>query len=123
MTSRANPDRLRPMLSVPLEGTAAPVEPAAMRGILQRLSSQLGELERRGIRVIFVEMPMRPELISTPYYQSGLDAAKARFPTTRYEWMRFADRAYETSNGTHLGYKDARTVAERISDTAQGYLQ
>jgi hypothetical protein len=123
MTARANPKTLRRGLSVQLEGTDSVVDPIAMHGVLDRLSSQIGELERRGTRVVFVEMPMHPDLIGTPYYRSGLDAAKARFPAPRYEWISFTDRTYETSDGAHLIYPDARAVAVRISDVARKELR
>jgi len=123
MTARPSPDMVRRMSAVQLEGSRVAADQAAMKNVLDNLSSLIGELERRGIRVMFVELPMDSELISTPYYQSVLSAAKARFPAVRYEWLTFTDGTYQTRDGAHLIYPEARAVAKRIADAAVGQLR
>lgn len=120
MMARPNDDRLRRMSAVQIEGASSAVDKIALGKVLSALSSLMDDLERRGTRIVFVEMPMHPDVANTPYYQSILPAVKARFPAARYQWLTFSDRTYETSDGAHLIYSEASVVARRIADFAAG---
>ena len=123
VTVAANPEVQRRGLTMHLKGSDSPVSPDKMRTVLDALSLQIRELEQKGTRVIFVEMPMHPDLIGAAYYQSGLAAAKAKFSPLLHQWISFTGRNFETSDGAHLIYRDAREVAAELSSIANSALR
>lgn len=109
------------LLATNLESASKSVTAGAMNHLSQDLAPRLESLRRAGTRIVFVDMPLHPQVASAAYNQSSLAVVQARFPQNAWEWLRFQDREYSTGDGMHLQYPDARSVALRIAAHA-GYL-
>lgn len=103
------------LLAVQMEASTRPPDAAALKQSLDELAPVVDWLEQKGTRVVFVDMPMHRAAVYGPYNQATLAAVAARFPESRYTWFRFRDREYDTSDGHHMTYPEARIVAQELA--------
>jgi hypothetical protein len=61
-------------------------------------------LEAKGVKVIFFEMPINPELIKTPLSNISRELIKKTFPSCRYDYIPMdSSNSYKTLDGIHIG--------------------
>lgn len=82
---------------------------------LTRLRHAVAELEQRGTRCVFLEMPIDPALGELPLPRQVRAQMMRAFPPDRYTWIRPAvARTYVTVDGLHLPAGEAATCAAVI---------
>ena len=78
--------------------------------------------ERRGIRVIFFEMPINPALCNMPLLTSIRNLIRTQFPSERY--FRIGDcNAVTTEDGVHLSYPEDSMTVTAVAFTSLRSLQ
>lgn len=83
---------------------------------LDRLERLVRELEKKGVRIIFLEMPLNPRVAATRYRNSISEQVRSRFPVDSYRWIIPGDEhEYMTTDGVHLTKSEAWHVADYIS--------
>jgi hypothetical protein len=83
------------------------------------------DLERRGIRSAFLQMPVYRSLADLPLTTRVHEALEAAFPPDRFLWIRpQTPNSYETTDGLHLGDAEARRYASELTAAleAAGHL-
>lgn len=84
--------------------------------LLATLARTVKTLEANGAEVVFMEVPISEELMSSPLATRAREAVAARFPTHRF--IR-SDRTWRTTDGLHLEWHNA----QRYSGWLAGQLQ
>ena len=87
--------------------------------VLKRRTSQMEvcvrDLESRGTRCVFVEMPVDFALLELPRSARVRDELVEAFPPSKYMWIGpEAGRRYVTTDGVHLARLDTLEFAEKI---------
>jgi hypothetical protein len=112
----AAPQALNPQgFAIQRTGGEKPVDAGALQIRLTELASLYETLSRRGSRIVFVELPVHPQIASSIHQRTVVQAVLERFPPERFDWIRFSDREYATTDGAHLTYADGRVVGRAIS--------
>jgi hypothetical protein len=74
------------------------------------------DLDRRGIRSAFLQMPVYRSLADLPLTTRVHEALEAAFPPDRFLWIRPQEPdSYETTDGLHLGDAEARRYASELT--------
>jgi hypothetical protein len=98
-------------------------EEARSQQFFQLLSEQVGQLEARGCRVAFVELPIDPSLTHLPKSVYLREAFQQRFPPNRYAYILSPHpHDYETSDGTHLQLESSRRYSAYLAAMAKPLL-
>jgi hypothetical protein len=88
---------------------------------LNRLASQVEQLQQGGVRVVFLRLPVDQTLASTRPELYKMSKAAERFPLGKYEWLDMQTKGpYETLDGSHLTPRSARDVAETLNKNVNG---
>ncbi|WP_093281328.1 hypothetical protein [Verrucomicrobium sp. GAS474] len=89
------------------------------------LERQVAELERRGIRPVFLHLPLDPAAEAAPVEHFVHATAAERFPKSRYPWIDLpSDGTFRTYDGTHIPPgEESRRVAGLIVDRTRALLQ
>jgi hypothetical protein len=75
---------------------------------LTELKTLITQLKSRGVRIVFFEMPVHPDLLSSPKYAGRRQILQALFPDDEFHFLSpAAASAYLTSDGAHLLPKSA----------------
>jgi hypothetical protein len=86
-------------------------------GAVATLATQVARLNQRGVCVLFIRLPIQPQVDATPLERYMAQSVKAAFPADRFDWIEFPDPGtYHTVDGLHLTNPSARRAAEIISD-------
>lgn len=89
--------------------------PERLSAQISKLKSRANELEARGIRCVFVEMPTDASLTELPLAATVRTALFDAFPPARYHWIRpHEGRRYATTDGCHLTGEEAFEFANRL---------
>jgi hypothetical protein len=112
--------RLAALLAAGLAGQEAVFAIAPEADRLDRqvdaLRVAVQDLERRGIRSAFLQMPVYRSLADLPLTTRVHEALEAAFPPDRYLWIRpQKPDSYETTDGLHLGDAEARRYASELT--------
>ena len=97
---------------------AQPVDARWLSARLDETEKLVSQLTQRGVRVVFMELPVHPAIAAGPHQREVVAAARRRFPPGTYPWLAFAAREYATHDGVHLGFADARDIARVIAAAA-----
>ena len=83
----------------------------------KRLKELVNKLERKGICVVFFEMPMHQELCEAPLSVALRNKIKENFSPTKYQYI-FAENCedYFTTDGVHLVASSAKKMGEFLID-------
>ena len=83
--------------------------------LLADLQDYVRELETRGCKVIFYEMPVHCQLDNSPAKQYIRKRTEALFPTSKYSWLNNADcKNYSYTDGVHMTYASAMQFSKRL---------
>ncbi|TGK05120.1 hypothetical protein EHQ53_15855 [Leptospira langatensis] len=98
-------------------GTA--VERKKLEERMSVLSSLLKELESKGIRPVFFEMPMHPKILISPKESGTREITRQYFPETKYLWYFAKGGPFEDSDGLHLAYPEANRFFAELKEFAE----
>lgn len=83
--------------------------------IVQRFEQLIKEFQGKGTKILFLEMPVHPELVNSPREKYIRDKLTEIFPKERYQWLTPAvERAYEVTDGIHLLHREGVAVNSLI---------
>lgn len=99
-------------------GADEPVAPQILQQRMAELEAAAQTLTQRGVRLVFVELPVHAAIAGGRHQLAVVEAARRAFPLDRYKWLTFGDREYATRDGVHLAYVDGRSVAQAIAAVA-----
>lgn len=109
------------MLAVHLREFSRSPQAAGLTSALDSLERLVEALKRKGVRVVFFEMPIHPELYRAPLKRAARDALLSRYPPGRHQWLDLQQcGAVETTDALHLTYRDALRVARVLRDALSG---
>ncbi|MBP0018662.1 MAG: hypothetical protein J7647_14095 [Cyanobacteria bacterium SBLK] len=76
-----------------------------------QIEKQVNALEKKGIRVILVDIPRETKVAKTPRQQEVKSLMKSLFPPSRYDWFEPPVEQWKTSDGLHLIPKEVNRYA------------
>lgn len=77
------------------------------------LNNEVKKLHNKGVRIVFIDMPVERELMNNPVYSRSRNRISSVFPDI--SWVKINEtESYETTDGIHLIYRDAIKVREKI---------
>lgn len=86
---------------------------AIMRPHMHELAKLVAELEQRGCRVLFLELPTVPELRDSAYVRAAHHLAHEAFPA-KERWLPISDDELRWVDSSHLDERSAILVAKQI---------
>ena len=100
-----------------LNELAEPPSPERLNEIMARLHAQVDALQKRGIQVIFFEVPELAEAEDRPLKAVIREHVQREFPEPKYRWIPMPDAtAYRTTDAVHLTSDSARRYCAVVSD-------
>lgn len=97
----------------------AAVEQKKLDDRMTYLSSVLKELESKGVRPIFFEMPMHPEILVSAKETRTRETVQKYFPPSQYLWFIDHKDVYEDSDALHLSYPEADRFLSKLKEYAE----
>jgi len=92
-----------------------PAKAEVIKRHTSEMKASVSDLERRGARCVFVEMPVDQALLALPRSTQVRDALKEPFPPFKYVWIGPEEgRRYVTTDGVHLAKSEAIDFAQRL---------
>jgi hypothetical protein len=102
-----------------LNELSEPPSPQRLDEIMARLHAQVDALQKRGIQVIFFEVPELAQAEDRPLKATIRERVQREFPEPKYHWIPMPDAtAYRTTDAVHLTSDSARRYCAVMS----GYL-
>jgi len=90
-------------------------KPGQIEQQIKKLKAFVADLEARGTRCVFVEMPIDNSLTELPQPAAVRNSLREAFPQTKYLWVNpDGHHRYATVDGVHLPGSEADAYAERI---------
>ena len=90
---------------------------------IDKLKERVKGFEARGIRCVFVEMPIDASLIDLPLASTVRSALFEGFPPRSYRWvLPQAGRKYITTDGSHLTGEEAVDFGNRLRTCSEEHL-
>ncbi|MBI5320778.1 hypothetical protein [Bradyrhizobium sp.] len=90
-----------------------------MRPQMRELSDLVGELERRGCRVVLFELPVVPELRNNAYFRVAHRLARDAFPEEG-RWLQISDKELRWVDSSHFDERSAILVARQFDHFLAG---
>lgn len=75
------------------------------------IEQQVKVLEKKGVRVVFVDIPRENEITKTPRQQEVKSLMHSLFPPNQYDWLEAPAGKWKTSDGLHLIPKEVNRYA------------
>ncbi len=92
--------------------------PASRQRLANELGTDIAALKKRGVAVVFFELPINPQLCDLPLQASLRGLVRAQFPAAPY--IRVADcESVRTSDGVHMTNEEAEKVTSRFARLLQ----
>ena len=92
---------------------AEPLDSTSLDDIVSDLRRHVTDLERRGVDVVFFEMPEHAKFREMPRPTSVRQRLHEAFPASRYSWVTQVDHAtYRTTDFVHLTAAGSKRYAE-----------
>jgi hypothetical protein len=89
------------------------IDAKALERIVRDLKHHVASLEKRGIEVVFFEMPEHSDFAEAPRPTSVRQKLKEAFPEDRHAWVPDVDRTtYRTTDFVHLTAAGSKRYAE-----------
>ena len=73
---------------------------------LEEIATMVNNIEKDGVKVMFFEMPINPEMQAMPEYKEAQRLVRERFPMAKYDYLANDTTEYETTDGEHLSYTE-----------------
>lgn len=90
---------------------AVPPQEPEFSHIVQRFQQLIQEFQDKGTKILFLEMPVHPELVNSPREKYIRDKLTKLYPKERYQWLTPAvERAYEVTDGMHLLHREGVAI-------------
>ena len=100
-----------------LKELAEPLPPERLDEIMGRLHAQVDALQKRGIQVIFFEVPELAQAEDRPLKLCIRERVRREFPEPRSHWIPMPDAtAYRTTDAVHLTSDSARRYCGVLSE-------
>jgi hypothetical protein len=76
---------------------------------LSTLKVEIEDLEKKGVKIVFFEMPFHPNVCNSKGFHFLREEVKVYFPASKYEYWKLADcNDFETKDGIHLISESAK---------------
>lgn len=75
---------------------------------------RIDQFNKRGTRVVLLEMPMDPRIAAAPHFAHINSAMRAAFPADHYQWITLRPDLFEFVDGMHLTPQSAQHAARMI---------
>lgn len=90
-------------------------DPEELAARIAELRNWITVLEQRGVRCIFLEMPVHETLVNSAHCAAIRTAIRQGFPAKQLDWIvPPADRIFHPRDGFHLGPEEAKEFASYI---------
>lgn len=114
LKEKPNPSVLRNNISNYVEQRQN-IDKVLIKKNIKLLSKKVRDLEKKGIKVFFIEMPTDKAVMDTPRSLFISKSIKKEFPYNKYKWINLPnEHNYETNDGLHLTYGNANIVYNYI---------
>ena len=115
------PARYNELLAKQLKRYAQPPPPELLNQQFSKLKHIVHELQQRGVRVVFFEMPVDCRLTKLPRAQAIRGAFRQHFPPSTYSYVAPPQcSAFQTLDGLHLNTQSAKEYVRLLqAHTAQ----
>lgn len=122
---RPNPEIFRRMLEVNRGELDRVPSASAMDAALAKLKSYIATLESRGVKLIFLKMPVHHTLQKSYVIANNIARLKEAFPDSQYRWVAFDHHGevFQTKDGLHLIYPDALIVSRRLRSEIESAIE
>lgn len=114
---RADPKVVADMVAVHERDLSRSAEQAGLAKALRHLDQLMSRITKRGVKVVFLEMPVHPRLHDAVLARSVRDQLLGQYPRDRYQWLMLRECGEpETTDGLHLTYAEATRYAGILRD-------
>jgi hypothetical protein len=111
------------LLNLQKESYSQRPEEKQIKESFQNLTGYVNSLERKGVNIIFFEMPVNGTLCSLPKAITIRESFFKYFPPTKYQYIPMPPcTEYKTTDGVHLGYDEALKYTSYFKIAAQSFL-
>lgn len=86
----------------------------AVTGSLKMLKTAVVALQREGIKIVFLEMPVNEGLIRSPRHQYLSHAFRAAFPSSLYTYVPNQKWNFRTTDGLHMNRMEAQKFTKYL---------
>lgn len=83
---------------------------------LRLLKQKIEQLEARGVRIVFFEMPIHPELTHSVRCHYLRTHFRTVFTPARYAYIPSKEWHFQTTDGIHLALSEARTFSRYLQE-------
>ncbi|WP_428664750.1 hypothetical protein [Runella sp.] len=88
---------------------------------LQKLKYKFTALEAAGVKIVFYEMPIHPQLINTPRYRYLNEQFRKTFNETHYTYIPTKNWQFQTTDGIHLNEPESLIFTKYIQKWYQQF--
>jgi hypothetical protein len=82
--------------------------PEKLKQVFDLLKIEVDKMEKRGVKIVFFEMPVNKSLCNLPLANSIRKNFEQYFPASKYSYMPMPDCSpYKTTDGIHFSKEDA----------------
>ncbi len=82
-----------------------PIDEDYMESRMHDIKSLINQLERKGTKFVFFEMPVNYRLTHLKMYDQIREAVRAEFPADKYDYLPTDTARYITTDGQHLDFE------------------
>ena len=112
-------DLLTRLVNMQVKNYSTVADPKLLENRLDELDRYIAPLKKRGINIIFFEMPVNSKLPNLPGAVAIRESFHRRFPANEYRYILQPDcSSYETSDGLHLDDLEAVRYTVYFRDQA-----
>ena len=98
-----------------------PMDETAIQNRLQTLRPLMQELEGKGVRFVFFEMPVNERLRHTKRFEQTRAILQKEFPQSRYVYLPADTATYMTTDGLHLNQAEQRAFSHHFKEVLSQY--
>lgn len=122
--SGTNQEMFTTMLQLQVADYSMLRDEAYINDCFDRLGKSVSRLEKRGVNIVFFEMPVNKELNNLPKATSIRSRFYQQFPVTKYSYIPIpAGMEYKTTDGLHLSKEEALAYTLHLRSKMKAFLQ
>lgn len=93
-----------------------PLSEMELKRRMETLQSLILQLEQKGTKILFFEMPVNQEVYHLKELEQTRQAVKMAFPSTQYTYLPNDTMTYLTTDGLHLDYEGQQRYSHFIKE-------
>ena len=99
-----------------------PIERNIIESRMSDIKSLINELERKGTKFIFFEMPVNYRLTNLKMYEQIREAVRKDFPEGKYDYLPSDTSKYLTTDGQHLDFEGQQNYTHFFKKAVAKYV-